>query len=282
MYDLTSPSVIRHLCDEYGFSFKKSFGQNFLTDKDVLFDIAEAADAEGILEIGPGFGTLTAALALKAKKVVSVELDRSLEPVLAETLAGFDNITLHFNDIMKTDIAQLIDEELEGLEVSVAANLPYYVTTPILMKLLEGKYRFKNIVMMVQKEVADRIVAKPGKKDYGALTLAVGYYAEAKIIDSVPAEKFIPSPKVDSAVVALEFLRAPPIEADEKDYFRLVKAAFSQRRKTLLNALANSGAYGGKENIKAVLEQMGYDTNVRGETLSMKEFSDLAIKFNSK
>lgn len=282
MYDLTSPSVIRHLCDEYGFSFKKSFGQNFLTDKDVLFDIAEAADAEGILEIGPGFGTLTAALALKAKKVVSVELDRSLEPVLAETLAGFDNITLHFNDIMKTDIAQLIDEEFEGLEVSVAANLPYYVTTPILMKLLEGKYRFKNIVIMVQKEVADRIVAKPGKKDYGALTLAVGYYAEAKIIDSVPAEKFIPSPKVDSAVVALKILRAPPIEADEKDYFRLVKAAFSQRRKTLLNALANSGAYGGKENIKAVLEQMGYDTNVRGETLSMKEFSDLAIKFNSK
>lgn len=282
MYDLTSPSVIRHLCDEYGFSFKKSFGQNFLTDKDVLFDIAETADAEGVLEIGPGFGTLTAALALKAKKVVSVELDRSLEPVLAETLAGFDNITLHFNDIMKTDIAQLIDEEFEGLEVSVAANLPYYVTTPILMKLLEGKYRFKNIVIMVQKEVADRIVAKPGKKDYGALTLAVGYYAEAKIIDSVPAEKFIPSPKVDSAVVALKILRAPPIEADEKDYFRLVKAAFSQRRKTLLNALANSGAYGGKENIKAVLEQMGYDTNVRGETLSMKEFSDLAIKFNSK
>lgn len=282
MYDLTSPSVIRHLCDEHGFSFKKSFGQNFLTDKDVLFDIAEAADAEGILEIGPGFGTLTAALAQKAKKVVSVELDRSLEPVLAETLAGFDNITLHFNDIMKTDIAQLIDEELEDMEVSVAANLPYYVTTPILMKLLEGKYRFKNIVIMVQKEVADRIVAKPGKKDYGALTLAVGYYAEASIIDSVPAEKFIPSPKVDSAVVALKILRAPPIEADEKDYFRLVKAAFSQRRKTLLNALANSGAYGGKENIKAVLEQMGYDTNVRGETLSMKEFSDLAIKFNSK
>ncbi len=282
MYDLTSPSVIRHLCDEHGFSFKKSFGQNFLTDKDVLFDIADAADAEGILEIGPGFGTLTAALAQKAKKVVSVELDRSLEPVLAETLAGFDNITLHFNDIMKTDIAQLIDEELEGMEVSVAANLPYYVTTPILMKLLEGKYRFKNIVIMVQKEVADRIVAKPGKKDYGALTLAVGYYAEASIIDSVPAEKFIPSPKVDSAVVALKILRAPPIEADEKDYFRLVKAAFSQRRKTLLNALANSGAYGGKENIKAVLEQMGYDTNVRGETLSMKEFSDLAIKFNSK
>lgn len=280
MYDLTSPAVIRHLCDEHGFSFKKSFGQNFLTDKDVLFDIADAADAEGILEIGPGFGTLTAALAQKAKKVVSVELDKSLEPVLNETLAGFENITIHFNDIMKTDIAQLIDDELEGMEVSVAANLPYYVTTPILMKLLEGKYRFKNIVVMVQKEVADRIVAKPGKKDYGALTLAVGYYAEASIIDNVPSEKFIPSPKVDSAVVALKILRAPPIEADEKDYFRLVKAAFSQRRKTLLNALANSGAYGSKENIKAVLEQMGYDINVRGETLSMKEFSDLAVKFN--
>lgn len=282
MYDLTSPSVIKNICDRYGFSFKKAYGQNFLTDKNVLFNIAEAAESECILEIGPGFGTLTAALASRAKKVVAVELDKTLKPVLSETLAGFDNISVIFEDIMKTDIGKLIEENFQESDVSVAANLPYYVTTPILMKLLEGKYPFKNIIIMVQKEVADRIVAKPGRKDYGALTLAVNYYANAEIIENVPANKFIPAPKVDSAVVALEILRAPPIEASEKDYFRLVKAAFSQRRKTLLNALSNSGAYGDKERIRSVIEEMGYDTNLRGETLSMKEFSDLAIKFNSK
>lgn len=280
MYDLTSPSVIKHLCDSFGFSFKKSYGQNFLTDKDVLFRIAGEAGSGGILEIGPGFGTLTAALAAEAEKVVSVELDESLRPVLKETLAGFDNITVRYGDIMKTDIKKLIEEEFSDMSVSVAANLPYYVTTPILMKLLEEKLPFKNIVIMVQKEVAERIAAKPGKKDYGALTLAVSYYAEASITDYVPASKFIPAPKVDSAVVKLELLPSAPIEAKEKDYFRLVKASFSQRRKTLLNALSNSGFYGGKERIREVLENMGYDANVRGETLSMQEFSDLAIKLN--
>ncbi len=280
MYDLTSPSVIKHLCDSFGFSFKKSYGQNFLTDKDVLFNIAKEAGTDGVLEIGPGFGTLTAALATEAKKVVSVELDESLKPVLKETLAGFSNVSVRYGDIMKTDLKKLLEEEFTGLPVSVAANLPYYVTTPILMKLLEEKLPFSNIVIMVQKEVAERIVAKPGKKDYGALTLAVSYYAEARITDFVPAAKFIPAPKVDSAVVALKLLPSPPIEAPEKDYFRLVKASFSQRRKTLLNALTNSGLYGGKERIRGILEDMGYDANVRGETLSMQEFSDLAIRLN--
>lgn len=277
MYDLTSPSVIKYLCEKYGFSFKKSYGQNFLTDPNVLSDIAKAAETEGILEIGPGFGTLTAFLAEEAKKVVSVELDESLSPVLKETLAGFDNIKIRFGDIMKTDIKKLLDEEFSGMEVSVAANLPYYVTTPILMKLLEDKLPFKNIIIMVQKEVAERIVAKPGKKDYGALSLAVSYYAQAQIINNVPAEKFIPKPKVDSAVVALKLLKAPPVEAEEKEYFKLVRTAFLQRRKTLLNALSNSGIYGDKDRIRNVLESMGYDPNIRGEALSMQEFSDLAV-----
>lgn len=282
MYDLTSPSVIKQLCAIHGFTFKKSYGQNFLTDKDVLFDIADAAMGEGILEIGPGFGTLTAALAGKAKKVVSVELDESLKPVLSETLAGYDNIKIIFSDIMKTDIRRLISDEFGDMSVSVAANLPYYVTTPILMKLLEDELPFLNIVIMVQKEVAERIVANPGKKDYGALTLAASYYSEAEIIANVPAKKFIPSPKVDSAVVSLKLLRSPPVDAPKKSYFKLVKAAFSQRRKTLLNALSNSGAYGSKERIKEVLTEMGYDINVRGETLSMQEFSDLAIRLDEK
>ena len=279
MYDLTSPSVIRHLCDEFGFSFKKGFGQNFLTDADVLLSIAEAAGSEGVLEIGPGFGTLTAVLGNRAKKVVSIEIDRTLEPVLKTTLAGFDNIKIHFADVMKTDLKELINEEFPGMSLSVAANLPYYVTSPILMKLLEEKLPFENIVVMVQKEVAERIVAKPGTKDYGALTLAVSYYAEAEIITTVPAESFVPAPKVDSAVVSMKLLKEPPIDAPEKDYFRLVKASFAQRRKTMLNALSNAGFYGSKDDIKAVLEGLGYDSNLRGETLSMEEFSEIAKRF---
>ncbi len=279
MYDLTSPSVIRHLCDEFGFSFKKGFGQNFLTDADVLLSIAEAAGSEGVLEIGPGFGTLTAVLGNRAKKVVSIEIDRTLEQVLKTTLAGFDNIKIHFADVMKTDLKKLINEEFPGMSLSVAANLPYYVTSPILMKLLEEKLPFENIVVMVQKEVAERIVAKPGTKDYGALTLAVSYYADAEIITTVPAESFVPAPKVDSAVVSMKLLKEPPIDAPEKDYFRLVKASFAQRRKTMLNALSNAGFYGSKDDIKAVLESLGYDSNLRGETLSMKEFSEIAKRF---
>lgn len=279
MYDLTSPAVIRHLCEQYGFTLKKAFGQNFLTDADVLRSIADASGKDGILEIGPGFGTLTAMLASHAGKVVSVELDTTLAPVLETTLAGFDNIKIRFEDIMKTDITALLNEEFSGMPVSVAANLPYYVTTPILMKLLEGRYPFETIVVMVQKEVADRMVAKPGTKDYGALTLAVLYYTEAVVIDTVPAGKFVPAPKVDSAVVSMKVRRNSPIAAPEKAYFSLVKAAFAQRRKTLLNGLANAGSFGDKETIKRVLTSLGYHLNLRGETLSMKEFSDIANAF---
>ncbi len=280
MYDLTNPTVIKHLCDEFGFSFKKGFGQNFLTDASILKKIADAADADGILEIGPGFGTLTAVLGTCAKKVISLEIDKTLEPVLKSTLVGFDNIKVLFSDVMKTDLKKLLEEEFQGMNVSVAANLPYYLTSPILMKLLEEKLPFRNIVVMVQKEVADRIVAKAGTKDYGALTLAISYYADAEIIALVPKESFIPAPKVDSAVVKLTLLDSPPIETPEKDYFRLVKASFAQRRKTMLNALSNSNNYGSKEEIRAILEKAGYDSNLRGETLSMQEFSQLALRFS--
>lgn len=276
MYDLTSPEVIRHLCNEFGFSFKKGFGQNFLTDADVLMAIAEAAGEEGVLEIGPGFGTLTAFLGNRAKKVVSIEIDTTLEPVLKTTLAGFDNVKIHFADVMKTNLKELIENEFSGMSLSVAANLPYYVTSPILMKLLEEKLPFESITVMVQKEVAERIVAKPGGKDYGALTLAVSYYADAEIIATVPAASFVPAPKVDSAVVKMTLLKNPPIDAPEKDYFRLVKASFAQRRKTMINALSNAGCYGNKDEIRGILESMGYDANLRGETLSMEEFSEIA------
>lgn len=276
MYDLTSPEVIRHLCNEFGFSFKKGFGQNFLTDADVLMAIAEAAGEEGVLEIGPGFGTLTAFLGNRAKKVVSIEIDTTLEPVLKTTLAGFDNVKIHFADVMKTNLKELIENEFSGMSLSVAANLPYYVTSPILMKLLEEKLPFCTITVMVQKEVAERIVAKPGGKDYGALTLAVSYYADAEIIATVPAASFVPAPKVDSAVVKMTLLKNPPIDAPEKDYFRLVKASFAQRRKTMINALSNAGCYGNKDEIRGILESMGYDANLRGETLSMEEFSEIA------
>ena len=191
----------------------------------------------------------------------------------------FDNVKIHFADVMKTNLKELIENEFSGMSLSVAANLPYYVTSPILMKLLEEKLPFENIVVMVQKEVAERIVAKPGGKDYGALTLAVSYYANAEIIDTVPASSFVPAPKVDSAVVKMTLLKEPPIDAPEKDYFRLVKASFAQRRKTMINALSNAGYYGSKDEIRGVLESLGYDANLRGETLSMQEFSEIAKKF---
>lgn len=272
MYDLTSPKVISELCKHYGFSFKKSYGQNFLTDSSVLFKIAEEAGKEGVLEIGPGFGTLTAALAQKAEKVVSVEIDQTLDRVLKDTLAGFDNIKIKFEDIMKTDIEKLISEEFPNKKVSVAANLPYYVTTPILMKLLEGEYPFEKIIVMVQKEVAERIVAKPGGKDYGAITLAVEYYSEPEIIAYVPAESFVPSPKVDSAVVSMRIRSKPPVDVDKKMFFRVVKASFAQRRKTLANSLANGGICS-KEKLNEITEKMGYDGNVRGETLGIEDFA---------
>ncbi|MBQ8002864.1 MAG: ribosomal RNA small subunit methyltransferase A, partial [Clostridia bacterium] len=205
-----------------------------------------------------------------------------LEKVLAETLAGFDNIKLHWEDCMKADIKKLIDEEFDG-QVSVAANLPYYITTPIVMKLLEGDYGFRKIVIMVQKEVAERFCAAPGGKEYGAVTLGVQYRADARVICNVGKEKFIPSPKVDSAVIEMTLLDKPKVSPkDEKMFFRVIKAAFAQRRKTLVNSLANSGAFGSKEAIVRAVEAIGKDANIRGERLSMEDFCSLADIFSDQ
>lgn len=278
MLDLTNIEVIKYLCNKYGFKFSKDMGQNFLTDSDVVDQISAAAcdDVSGVIEIGPGFGCLTAALGQRAKKVVSIELDNRLENVLKETLAGFDNIKFHWEDCMKADIAKIIAEEFDG-QVSVAANLPYYITTPIVMKLLEGNYGFKKIIIMVQKEVAERFCAQPGGKEYGAVTLGVQYRADAKVILNVGKEKFIPSPKVDSAVIEMTLLDKPRVlPCDEKFFFKVIKAAFAQRRKTLVNSLANAGCFGSKESISNAIESLGKDVNIRGEKLSIEEFCRLS------
>ncbi len=278
MLDLTNIEVIKYLCNKYGFKFSKDMGQNFLTDSEVIDQISAAAcdGVAGVIEIGPGFGCLTAALGQRSKKVVSIELDTRLENVLKETLAGFDNIKLHWEDCMKADIAKIIAEEFDG-QVSVAANLPYYITTPIVMKLLEGDYGFKKIIIMVQKEVAERFCAQPGGKEYGAVTLGVQYHADAKVILEVGKEKFIPSPKVDSAVIEMTLLDTPRVTPrDEKFFFRVVKAAFAQRRKTLVNSLANAGCFGSKESISSAIESLGKDVNIRGEKLSIEEFCALS------
>ncbi|MBR5536047.1 MAG: 16S rRNA (adenine(1518)-N(6)/adenine(1519)-N(6))-dimethyltransferase RsmA [Clostridia bacterium] len=281
MLDLTNIEVIKYLCNKYGFKFSHDMGQNFLTDSEVIDIISAAAaeDVSGVIEIGPGFGCLTAALGQRTKNVVSIELDRRLEKVLNETLTGFDNIRLHWEDCMKADIEKIIKEDFDG-QVSVAANLPYYITTPIVMKLLEGNYGFRKIVIMVQKEVAERFCAEPGGKEYGAVTLGVQYRADCSVICNVGKEKFIPSPKVDSAVVEMIIRETPKVAPqDEKMFFRVIKAAFAQRRKTLVNSLCNAGCFGSKEFIASAVEKIGKDANIRGERLSMEDFCALSDIF---
>jgi len=282
VYSLTDKKTIEYLCNKYDFKFKHGLGQNFLKSEEVLLDITDAAQCrgEGVIEIGPGFGTLTCALASCAKKVLAIEIDKKLEDVLSETLAGFDNIEIIFEDVLKLNLCEIIKEKFEGMRVSVAANLPYYITTPIILKLLEERLPLENVVVMVQKEVAERICAKSGGKEYGAVTLAVNYYCEPEIVCTVPANMFVPSPKVDSAVLRLRVREKPPVElCDEKLFFSLIKAAFAQRRKTLSNALANSGKFGSKENISAALKEAGHDSMIRGEKLSMEEFASLSNIF---
>jgi len=285
LYSLTDKSTIEYLCKKYDFRLKHGLGQNFLKSDDVLFEIVKAADAEncGILEIGPGFGTLTAAVASASEKVVSVEIDKNLEPVLEETLAGFSNVEVIFEDVMKIDLVELLNEKFDGMPVSVAANLPYYITTPIILKLLEDKLPLKNIVVMVQKEVAERICAKSGGKEYGAVTVSVNYYCEPEIVCVVPADMFHPAPKVDSAVMKLKVRDVPPVELeDEKHFFSLIKAAFSQRRKTLVNCLVSSGKFGSKENVLNALSEAGIDHMIRGEKLSIDDFANLSNIFVKK
>ena len=279
MYSLTDIKTIEYLCKKYDFKFKHGLGQNFLTAEDVLFAIADAAeiDGGGVLEIGPGFGCLTAVLDARAKKTVSLEVDKKLAPVLSETLAGYDNIKIIYEDVLKCNLNELIKDNFGDEKVSVAANLPYYITTPVIMRLLEEKLPLKNIVIMVQKEVAERICSSPGGKEYGAVTISVNYYAEPAMICDVSRDLFVPAPNVDSAVLKLSVREKPPVCVnDEKRFFALVKAAFAQRRKTLLNALKNSGMFGDAGKISAAISAMGFDPKIRGERLSIEDFAKLS------
>jgi 16S rRNA (adenine1518-N6/adenine1519-N6)-dimethyltransferase len=275
--DLTSPRTIRNIADRFGFTFKKGLGQNFLTSQTVLEEIADAAEIEsGVLEIGPDFGVLTQELSKHADKVVSVEIDERLNEVLEFTLSECDNVKIINSDVMKTDLKQLISEEFGDKKISVAANLPYYITTPIISRLLEEKLPVKNIVVMVQKEVAQRMCAREGTKDYGAITLLCRYYTEPSIVTTVPAGLFVPPPKVDSAVLKMRVLDKPSVTVkDEKIFFKTVKAAFGQRRKTLMNCISNAFPIP-KNELEELFAEVGIDPKRRGETLSIEEFAKLA------
>lgn len=281
--ELTSPKVIKQIAEQFDFGFSKGLGQNFLLDPQVLDKIADAADIDdGVLEVGPGFGVLTKRLCETGKKVVSVEIDKRLIPVLDYTLAEFDNVKIIEKDILKTDVKALIDEEFGGKRISVAANLPYYITTPIITKLIEEKLPIKNIVVMVQKEVAERIASKPGKKDYGAISVLCQYYTNPRLVTIVPKGSFYPAPKVDSAVLCMEVQDKPNVDVlDEKLFFKVVKAAFAQRRKTLLNCLS-SGFSCGKDSLSDLLIGVGIEPTVRGEKLGLSEFAKIADALKTK
>lgn len=276
-----SSRQVRQSMNRHGLHFQKSLGQNFLTDETILEQIVSAADLDEetcVLEIGPGAGALTQKLAERAHKVIAVEIDSGLIPLLKENTANFENITIMNRDILKVDLKQLIAEECGGKRVKVVANLPYYITTPIIMKLLEEAPGLDGIVIMIQKEVAERLTAKAGTKEYGAITLAVCYYAEPSLVCPVPPEAFVPAPKVWSAVLKLDILEQPPVFVrDEKKFFALVKAAFGQRRKTFLNSVSNASHLGiGKEQVKQVLSRLELSENIRGEALDFAQFAQIA------
>lgn len=277
--NLCDINVIKPLLQKHGFHFSKSKGQNFLTQSWVPREIADGAGIDktcGVLEVGPGIGPLTQVLCENADKVVSVEVDTSLAPVLAETMADTNNFTLIFGDILKADIPALVQEHFQGLRPMACANLPYYITSPVLSALLESKC-FESITVMVQKEVAQRICAQPGSKDYSAFSLFCQYYAQPEILFDVPPSCFIPQPKVTSAVITLPCRKAPPCPiADEKLFFRTVRASFAQRRKTLVNGLSSGFGTLSKAQIIACLTAAGLPENVRGETLGIPEFARVA------
>ena len=281
MKNLASVKVIKEILAESGFKFSKSLGQNFLTDESVLEKIVSGAEIDsdtGVIEIGPGFGTLTQRLCMAAKGVVCIEIDKTAIPILENNLSDFDNLTIINDDVLKCDLHAIINEHFKDGRVCLAANLPYYITTPIIMHVLESVLPVESLTVMIQKEVAMRIAAPEGTKDYGALSVAVNFYAEPQIITHVPPSAFIPQPKVSSTVIKLTLRDKPPVEVkNEKGYFKIVKAAFGQRRKTLLNALSNSAEIPlGKEEISKVLAKCGIDEKRRGETLSLQEFANIA------
>ncbi len=265
----------------YNMSAKKKFGQNFLIDSGVLEGIVEAAgvtEDDCVLEIGPGIGSLTQYLAEAAGRVVAVEIDKTLLPVLDDTLSEYDNVTIINNDVLKVDITEVVNEYNQGRPIKVVANLPYYITTPIIMKLFESGAPIESITVMVQKEVADRMSAGPGNKDYGSLSLAVGFYAEAQAVMDVPPSSFIPQPKVGSAVVKLVRCDEPRVSVkDEKFMFAIIRDAFNQRRKTLSNAISNGAElHVSRQQVTDALKTMGIDERARGETLTLAQFAELS------
>lgn len=283
---LGNPKYTIEVLQKYDFVFQKRFGQNFLIDTHVLEKIMDASQItkeDFVLEIGPGIGTMTQYLAEAAREVAAVEIDQSLIPILKDTLKDWDNVTIINDDILKVDIRRLALEKNGGRPVKVVANLPYYITTPIIMGLFENQVPVSSITVMVQKEVADRMQVGPGTKDYGALSLAVQYYARPEIVANVPPNCFMPRPKVGSAVIRLERYENPPVEVkDEKLMFQIIRASFNQRRKTLVNSLKNSQelCYS-KEEIEAVLEKAGIPLNIRGEALTLEQFADIANEFKN-
>ena len=281
MEKLSNPQVTIQTIKKYEFAFQKKFGQNFLIDDHVITKIINAAEItkdDLVLEIGPGIGTMTQYLAESARKVIAVEIDKNLIPILGETLAEYDNVTVINEDILKLDINRLVEEENAGKPIKVVANLPYYITTPIIMGLFESHVPLRSITVMVQKEVADRMQVGPGSKDYGALSLAVQYYAKPYIAANVPPNCFIPRPGVGSAVIRLTRYEEPPVTVkDESLMFKLIRASFNQRRKTLQNGIANSPELPySKAQVEKALEKMGLAANVRGESLTLAEFAKLS------
>lgn len=286
MEKLSNPQVTIETIKKYNFDFQKRYGQNFLIDEHVLHKIIAAADVtkdDLVLEIGPGFGTMTQYLAEAAREVIAVEIDKALIPILQETLAKYPNVIIINEDILKVDIHALVAERNNGRPVKVVANLPYYITTPIIMGLFESHVPLDSLTVMVQKEVAARMQATPGSKDYGALSLAVQYYAKPYIVANVPPNCFIPRPNVGSAVIRLTRFQAPPVTVkDEQFMFSLIRASFSQRRKTLQNSLVNGGIPVTKEQIADALEKLELSPAIRGEALSLAQFSRLSDLLSGK
>ena len=277
---LGTPSATKEIINKYSFAFQKKFGQNFLIDSNVLESIirgAEITKDDFVLEIGPGIGTMTQYLCEAARQVVAVEIDKMLIPILEDTLSEYDNVEVINQDVLKVDIKSLAEEKNNGKPIKVVANLPYYITTPIIMGLFESHVPLDSITIMVQKEVADRMQCGPGTKDYGALSLAVQFYAKPKVVLNVPASCFMPRPNVDSAVIRLERFKTPPVDVkNEHLMFRIIRASFNQRRKTMLNSVGNSGIGITKEALTNALETMGLPLTIRGEALTLEQFAQLS------
>jgi len=281
MTTLSNPSITMDIVQKYNFVFQKKYGQNFLIDKNILEKIVEAANIQEddmVIEIGPGIGTMTEYLCERAREVIAIEIDRTLIPILEETLSAYNNITIINQDILKVNIKQLVLEKNSGKAIKVVANLPYYITTPIIMGLFEDHIPLKSITVMVQKEVAERMQVGPGTKDYGALSLAVQYYAKPKIVTFVQPSCFIPQPKVGSAVICLQTYNTPPVDVkNEKLMFALIRASFNQRRKTLQNSIYNTSELNlSKEKIVEALKKMNLSEKIRGEALTLNQFAELS------